>query len=55
MTELDSKSEISLEGDTMLSKLGKLTTSHSPRVIIRQINYFQYPMHMARSVFPHLI
>lgn len=32
MTELDSKSEISLEGHTILSKIGKLTTTHSPRV-----------------------
>ncbi|XP_055323463.1 serine/threonine-protein kinase greatwall isoform X2 [Sitodiplosis mosellana] len=32
MTELDSKSEISLEGDTILSKIGKLTTVNSPRV-----------------------
>lgn len=32
MTELDSKSETSLEGDTILSKLGKLTTANSPRV-----------------------
>lgn len=32
MTELDSKSEISLEGDTILSKIGKLTTAHSQRV-----------------------
>lgn len=34
MTELDSKSEISLEGDAFISKIGKLTTSHSPRVNI---------------------
>lgn len=33
MTELDSKNEISLEEDTILSKLGKLTAVHSPRVI----------------------
>lgn len=32
MTESDSKSEISLDGDTILSKIEKLTTSHSPRV-----------------------
>lgn len=34
MNELDvtPKNEISLEGDTIISKIGKLTTSHSPRV-----------------------
>lgn len=40
MTELDSKCEISLEGDAMISKIGKLTTSHSPRVNITNIHYF---------------
>lgn len=33
MMEPESKGEISLEGDTILSKIGKLTTAHSPRVI----------------------
>ncbi|XP_031626005.1 serine/threonine-protein kinase greatwall [Contarinia nasturtii] len=32
MTESDSKSEISLDGDTIISKIEKLTTSHSPRL-----------------------
>lgn len=31
--EPESKGEISLEGDTIISKIGKLTTAHSPRVI----------------------
>lgn len=33
MMESDSKSETSMECDTILSKIGKLTTAHSPRVI----------------------
>lgn len=33
MMEPELKGEISLEGDSILSKIGKLTTAHSPRVI----------------------
>lgn len=41
MSDLDGNVEISLESDTFISKLGQLTTSHSPRVISHHICVFR--------------
>lgn len=51
MMEPDLKSEISLEGDTILSKIGKLTTAHSPRVISCDIMHGIWTLRLHLQLF----